>query len=493
MRATRAMSAGTVGIIALAAALGADAPPPANQNAPNQAAQPLVHLVAPGDLLLTFRRDGRIDSAQHVKIRLTPEAYRGPFEVVEILKRSGPVSKGEHLLRFDTADLEEDIEKARETLHDAKRRLQLARDDCRIALEAASIRLERAERAKTVADHELEIWNKYNADRMIKTSALGVQARENNLDDQKEELAQLEAMYQGTRLDSATKEIVLQRARRNVKMSGQWLRISQNDNLITTQYRHGDRDRQIREDALHRALELEHTRANNIIAKARKEMEIEAAERKLRDAEKRLADLQADMKCTLLTAPAGGFMTPIDLQPGDTVNARQVVAEVLDPHDLVVNLSAKPEDLRILAEDATVSLTFPDFPEIDLAGSLRQLSPIGSKSGDSTNFDAVVGLQGTHPLLRIGLRCSAQCTTTIPDVLLIPRKAVTDDHGTFTCNLWAEGRAVTRTIRVGAANDDMYQVVSGLEPGDEILLSEPSKTTAREPHDDDQPSPQAGD
>ena len=457
-----------------AAVAGAGAPEEGGGEGATVAGEPGVHVVTPGDLRLTFRGEGRIDSARRMKVRVGVEEYRGALEIAEVLRRSGSVERDEPLLRFDTSEIEEQLVEARESLDDARRRLDLAREDRRIATESAAMRLERAERAKVKADHELEIWEQYNSERMLKASALSVQSRENNLDDQKEELAQLEAMYAGTRLDSATKEIVLQRARRNVRMSEQWLAIARNDDLITRQYRHGDEDRKVHEGARHNALELEHARAHSAMTKVRKEMEVEAAQRRLREAEEHVARLEADAQHMVLTAPAAGLMTPIDLQAGDTVSVRQVVTEILDPAALVAKMPLEAGDLRVVSEGVAVELSLPAYPEVELAGAVTEIAAIGAKSGNSTHFDAVMSIDGDHRLLRVGLRCIAEAEATLPKVLLVPKDAVRTEEGETRCHVWMESEAQERVIRIGACNDEMCQVVSGLDAGEHVLLEEPA-------------------
>jgi HlyD family secretion protein len=467
------------GIIILLAghATSDEAPPEGSMSAEGQA-EPAVdgrqrHVVEPGGLILRFDEQGHLDSASRLKLRVDPEAYHGELQVVEIVKRSGPVSKDEVILRFDTTRLEEEIHQARETLTETKSRLDMAREERDMAVEAAAIRLERAQRAKLAADHELEIWEKYNSDRMLKTAELGVQQRENSLADQKEELAQLEAMYEGTRLDSATKEIVLERARRDVRMSEQWLAITRNDARITRQYRHDDRDQALREDAREQAIELEHTRIGNRLNAVRKELEIAALERQVREGARRLDRLEKDWNRLTVTAPADGIMTKIELQIGDTVGGGQVIAELVDPDDLIVPFMATAADLRVIAEGSEVQLTLPAFPEIDLQGTVAELSAIGAPSGGTAHFDGVITVEGDDPLLRVGLHCRARASKTLENVLALPLEAVREDEGRTYCYVWIDGAAVERDIRLGARNDEMAQVVSGLTAGDQVLLEEP--------------------
>jgi multidrug efflux pump subunit AcrA (membrane-fusion protein) len=464
----------------IAAHAGVGQPPPDEMSRADAAGEsvaraPQVHIVAPGDLTLRFDQKGHLDSASRLKLRVDPQAYRGELQITEIVTRSGPVEKGDVILRFDATRLEEEIHQARETLTETKSRLDMAREERDMAVEAARVRLERAQRARLAADHELEIWEKYNSDRMLRTAQLSVQQRENNLADQKEELAQLEAMYEGTRLDSATKEIVLERARRNVNMSEQWLAITRNDALITRQYRHPDQDRAVREDARHQAIELEHARIGNRLSAVRKELEIASLERQVREGARRLDRLERDWNRLTVTAPASGILTEIDLQVGDTAGGRQVIAELVDPDDLVMQFTAVSSDLRVIAEGDAVDLMLPAFPEIDVQGTVRELSVLGSPSGDTAHFRGVIAVEGDHPMLRVGLHCRARAEKTLEGVLTLPSQAIREKEGRTYCHVLVDGEAIERDIRLGARNDEMVQIVSGLTAGDQVLLEAPGK------------------
>ena len=48
-----------------------------------------------------------------------------------------------------------------------------------------------------------------------------------------------------------------------------------------------------------------------------------------------------------------------------------------------------------------------------------------------------------------------------------------EKYGRATCFVWSDVEAVQREIRLGARNDEMVQIVSGLTAGEQVLLEEP--------------------
>lgn len=446
------------------------------------AAKPKTHTVAATDLTLTFDRDGRIDSAKRIKVRLLPEAYGGGFEVAEVLKRGGRVKKGDVLVRLDSEGIDKAIDDARVEADHAARRLKIAQTEQVVMKEDHATRIEQVAKARTRAEKELEIWDKYESPDMLRQQELGMQSREFGMADQKQELAQLEEMYSGTHLAQETKDIVLDRARRGVMMGEEYMKLAKHDEIVAKEYRHPQRDEQVR-DALRWAREDEsHAKIGVTSAEDRKAMDLEGAERSVKDAQEKLADLTADRSLLEVVAPADGIMTSIELEPRDNVGARQAICEILDPADLVVKFSALPEDLRILAPAdgeavRTVTLRLPDFPEIKLTGTITEMGEMisaGGGGGEANTIPVTVKLESvSNPLVRLGLKCKVSADRALKNVLAVPKEAITFDAGKTTVKVQgADGKSEERAIVIGPSNDKMTMVVDGLQAGDEVVIEE---------------------
>jgi multidrug efflux pump subunit AcrA (membrane-fusion protein) len=472
----------TVLTISPAAALQDAAPTTTSATQTSAPDKPKTHTVATTDLVLSLDRDGRIDSIDRVKVRLLPEAYAGSFEVIEVVKSGGRVRKGDVLLRFDPEPLEKALDDARINVDHAQRRLTIAQAEQKVLQEDNATRLEQSQKARERAQKELEIWDKYDGPDMLRQAELGLQQREFSLADQKQELAQLEEMYSGTHLAQETTDIVLDRARRGVMMSEEYLKLAKNDDVISRQYRHPMQDMQVRDGVKWSMEDEAHAKVSVVTSEDRKSMELEGAQRALKDAQERLADLEADKALLEVKAPADGVMTTIDLDAKDTVNARQAICEVLDPSQLVVKFAAHPEDLRVLAPVGglegeavkKIALRLPEFPEVKLTGTIMEMAEMVSAGGggaEANTIPVTVKIEGaSNPLVRLGLKCKVHAERTLPDVLAIPKGAVKWEAGEAKVKVAnGDGTPEERTIVVGPANDTMIMVVDGLKAGDRVV------------------------
>jgi multidrug efflux pump subunit AcrA (membrane-fusion protein) len=442
-----------------------------------------LHTMKPGDLVLKLEREGRIDSAEHVKVRLIPAAYGGGFEVAQIVQRSGRVAKGDVILRLDGKALQKDLEAAKLALDHATRHMAIAQQEAAVLKESNQQRLEQVAKARVQAEKELEIWEKFDGPDMVKSQELSNRQREYGLADQKEELAQLESMYQGTHLAKETKEIVLERNRRSVAMSESWLELARNDDVVAKQYRYPQRDMAVRDAARWAAADEAHTKVNLAASEERKKMELENAAKALREAQERVTKLESDLELLTVTAPVDGVMTNIELEPRDIVNARQTICEILNPNALLVKFNATAADLRVLnggvtgktaetAEPPHFKVSLPEYPDVQLEGAVRDVATLGVHTDNATHFPVVVALRGESLLLRIGLRCKLYASHTMSNVLTMPLSAITWENGEAHCTVKTNGAVEQRIVTLGPADDKMVAVVSGLSAGDKVVCDE---------------------
>jgi multidrug resistance efflux pump len=427
--------------------------------------------VQPGDLVLRLTQEGRIDSASRTKVRPIPQAYSGGYDIIEVVTRSGPVKQGDVIVRFDLRDYEYQLRGAREAMEDARRRLEWVREEQRMQADATALSLERSQKSLEAAQRALQIWESHEGPKMLKSTELGLQQQQFYIDDQQEELDQLEKMYEGTHLATETKDIVLERARRQLRMAHAWRDIEVGDARITTQIHHPIRDRDVRDEVRYATQQHEHATVNAAIGLARKRMEVEGAERAVRDAEERLAKLEADRETFELAAPASGVMTAITMDVGESVGARQMVSEVLDPSRLVVRLNLTAEDLRVLEGGAAIRLAAPESPDTTVTGRISELAFIGTAAGDATHFPAVIAVESGADRLRLGMRCAASAERGLAGVLTVPVAAVKREHGQAWVTVRGASGDERREIVTGAVSGDMVQVVSGLSGGEDVVIT----------------------
>lgn len=398
-------------VVAIALAVGAAcsrAPHPAT--APEQAT---THTVARGTLTVRAVYEGEIASrlAVPVSSRLNSAAV-----IMDVAAEGSRVSPGDVLVRFDASAMEQEL-------------IALERDATLARARLAELR---------EADHPMEL------------DALALQ--------RDEAIAQLE---HARRLLADTREL-----RAEDLVSEQEVEQQARDVARYTR----------QTEALDRQLTLTRDRRHPS-ALARAQAELEAAERTLAAMQEQLtyATVTATTEGLVVYQPlhvGGEFRT---VRVGDTLYRNQPFLLVADMTDLVVT-SYVPESemaqVRVGLTAEVMPLAYPDLrlpATVDAIGSMAHTMagrPIWQKF-----LRITLRLDETREPLRSGMTVRVDVITHRREsVILLPRRAVRWTGDATWCLVEGPGAAREAALTLGPADDLHVEVLSGVEPGDRVLL-----------------------
>ncbi|GAA4013441.1 efflux RND transporter periplasmic adaptor subunit [Hymenobacter fastidiosus] len=180
-----------------------------------------------------------------------------------------------------------------------------------------------------------------------------------------------------------------------------------------------------------------------------------------------ITELAGKLSQANINSQQPGVLTWVNEDIGATVNQGDALARVADLSSFRVRatISDAYADALHLGDAVVVRLN-----GIDLRGTISTISPAVDK-GVVTFYARLA--QDHHPALRSNLRA---------DVFVVTKahhQTVRVKNGPFYQGgkeqpvfVVREGRAERRTVRFGDSNFDWVQVVEGLQPGDEIVVSD---------------------
>ncbi|GAA0961763.1 macrolide transporter [Virgisporangium aurantiacum] len=191
-----------------------------------------------------------------------------------------------------------------------------------------------------------------------------------------------------------------------------------------------------------------------------------SAQQRLNNAKLALRQAQAKLAGTVITAPVAGRVLSISGAVGS--QAQSGVVTLAGTADVAVKAQFTEAEVAALAAGQTATITLPDRDDAELAGKVTQIDPAGTVSNRLVRYAAVITFDQAPDALLYGQSANVVVTTESADgVLYVPSIAVVD--GTVTVKV--NGRTEKRTVEVGLRGDVSTEIRSGLNEGDEVLVS----------------------
>ena len=173
-----------------------------------------------------------------------------------------------------------------------------------------------------------------------------------------------------------------------------------------------------------------------------------------------------------LKAPFDGFVSAVNIEPGDAANTNQAAVLVVDPTQAEVDGIVDEIDALSVSIGAAATVTMDALPDTPLAGTV---SFVGFALDDRQNVVAYpIRIRIDLPpgvALRTGLSATADVVISEHlGVLLIPTQAL---RGGFTdpfVLVHEAGVFGERSVQLGDSDDFWVQVTEGLAEGEEVVM-----------------------
>ncbi|MFQ5675388.1 MAG: efflux RND transporter periplasmic adaptor subunit [bacterium] len=179
------------------------------------------------------------------------------------------------------------------------------------------------------------------------------------------------------------------------------------------------------------------------------------------------------LRYTALIAPFDGVVSRKMLEEGDLANPGQPILEVEDMSK--AKIVAKVPESEVLTLEIGMPVTvFVQASSFGTNGNKRTYAIdkiVPSADAMSRQFDVHVLVDNPDGVLRSGMFARIAAGKAEEMTLLVPQAAVFSRgqlEGVFTVD--AESKARLRWIRTGTRQNDWLEVLSGLNPGDRIIV-----------------------
>lgn len=192
------------------------------------------------------------------------------------------------------------------------------------------------------------------------------------------------------------------------------------------------------------------------------------AEARVKTAEATLAETLYELDRAEIRAPYSGIVLGVDTNPGEFIAAGAPVVSLLDTGAIEIEASVPSVYVGVLEPGLAVE----GFTETDqsLALQVRVLLPVEDTSTRTRPVRFVSNDLNNLERLAIGQSITVNIPISAPrEVVSVPKDALVQARGGWTVFVAEDGTAQPRSVEIGLALGDRFEVLAGLAEGDVVV------------------------
>ena len=200
------------------------------------------------------------------------------------------------------------------------------------------------------------------------------------------------------------------------------------------------------------------------------EAELKTADARVNQAKAQAAVSGNQSRYTALAADRDGVVTQIRAEPGQVVEAGEMVVQIVDTKQIEV-LVAVPESRmsRIKVGDSAAIKLWADR-EKTYAGKVREVAPAASSA--TRAFDVRIAVLAPDDAVKLGMTAGVRFESGEASNIIIPSTALTQINGKNSVWVIGEnGLANPREVTAGQYTEDGVTITSGLQANEMVAIA----------------------
>ena len=216
---------------------------------------------------------------------------------------------------------------------------------------------------------------------------------------------------------------------------------------------------------------MERLRATDAVS--RNELERARVTLTVAEAERQLWQTRADFG--EVRAPRAGVISGRHVEPGEAVDAQEVLFELVALDQLVLRAQVSELDVVHLSPGQTARVRVDALPKLELEGRIGRIFPTADASSRLVTVELMLPPDATNHGVRPGFLARVRLQVDRREsVLAVPAVAV-GENGSERFVFVINGDVLERrTVEPGVTRAQWTEVTSGLEAGDVVLATNPA-------------------
>lgn len=204
-------------------------------------------------------------------------------------------------------------------------------------------------------------------------------------------------------------------------------------------------------------------------AKPRQE-DIDLYEAQIEQAQANVDLIQSQIADAYLRSPLDGKITKINAKPGEVVSANQAVVNLFSSSAFQIKADIYEQDIVNVKVGNDVKINVIAFPKDVFYGKIILIDPAEKIVDNVVYYQVTIDFPEQPEGIRSGMTADIVILTNKKsDVVRAPKNAVEKIDNKETVQIIKDGKSIGQEITTGLEGNDYFEVVSGLNEGDEII------------------------
>jgi len=438
--------------------------------------------VMEGPLVINVEESGEIQPSQQLILK---SEVQGRSSIIFLVPEGQVVQKGDLLIELDASDKTDELTSQEITVQNAESNANVARENLEIVKNQADSDIEIAELNLQFAKEDLVKYEEGEYPTKLNESKGNVTLAEQTLQQSKDKYEWSKKLYD----ENFLSESELRSDELTWKHQALSLETAKGNLALLETFTHKRDLAKYRSDVKQFTMALERTRRKASSSIAQAESQLRASEREFQKQLQRLDKLTNQIAKAKIVAPMAGqviYATSVGrqrnkepLQEGQEVWEHQELIYLPTADTFISRINVHESSLKSLVTGMPVRVRCDAIPGKVFAGSLAKISPMPDSerrwmNPDLKEYPSDVALVGGIDELKSGMSCRAEIVLAQYDkAVYIPVQCVVRVEKKSCVWVKTPRGPERREIETGLDNNRFVHVLSGLLPGEEVMLTPP--------------------
>ncbi|MVM37806.1 efflux RND transporter periplasmic adaptor subunit [Spirosoma sp. HMF3257] len=197
---------------------------------------------------------------------------------------------------------------------------------------------------------------------------------------------------------------------------------------------------------------------------------LERTQLSIRSTQAQIKQLQKQVANTTVTTPFSGIVTEKVVEKGSVVSVGSPIAKVTDISTLKLVVQIPEKAINQFHVGQTLPIDTEVYPDAHFSG---RISMIAAQGDAAHNYPVEITVSNSSKnLLRAGMYGSIANTNNVKSqTLAVPRQAIIGSAKQPQIYVIENGKAMLKSVEIGATTNDYYEITKGLKAGDQVVTS----------------------